>query len=156
MLSGANKARKRGRFKPIRRRVAIDIPSEPEIPPLVDCDAPPGAGNATATYMYTMAGGGTTELPIPEFVPNVIGAKKEMAELLWSGDYKALFRIEQAALEEEAGLMTGAQALKDLCKKSSYAQRGKGTDKTELENERAMAMAAAAMRQANQQKHSFS
>eukprot|EP00966_Prymnesium_polylepis_P313035 7233338-Prymnesium_polylepis.1 len=43
MLGAAQKARKRGRFRPIRRRITIDIPSEPEMPPLVDSDDPHAA-----------------------------------------------------------------------------------------------------------------
>eukprot|EP00966_Prymnesium_polylepis_P227591 5267025-Prymnesium_polylepis.1 len=50
--------------------------------------------------------------------------------------------------------MSAAHTLKALGKKSTYAKRGKGCDK--IENGRAMSMAAAAMRQANQQKHSLS
>ena len=53
MLSAAHKARKRGRFRPIRRRIAIDIASEPEMPPVVHHDDPPETGCPTATYCYS-------------------------------------------------------------------------------------------------------
>ena len=102
------------------------------------------------------------ELPVPEFPrPAMIGSLYDMAPLLWSSDYSILFNLEQYQLEEDAGLMTAAQQLKAGAVPSTYAQRGgdgkrKCKETGEKETQQAMVMAASALRQANQCRHSFS
>ena len=154
MLSGANKARKRGRFRPIRRRVDVQIPSRACFDGLEDVGE---VCEGTATYTYTTTGVSEEQLPIMMGKANVLGSLKQMVPLLWRGDYSELFKLEQLALEEEAGLMTAAHALKAQPKQSTYEKRyKKKPEKEEIENDRARSMGAAAMRQANQQLHAFS
>ena len=154
MLSGANKARKRGRLRPIRRRVDVQIPSRACFDGLEDVGE---VCEGTATYTYTTTGVSEEQLPIMMGKANVLGSLKQMVPLLWRGDYSELFKLEQLALEEEAGLMTAALALKAQPKQSTYEKRyKKKPEKEEIENDRARSMGAAAMRQANQQLHAFS
>jgi hypothetical protein len=132
------------------RRPKTTVPSLPVHTPSPDLE------NVSAVY----ADG--EELPVPEFPrPAMIGSLYDMAPLLWSSDYSILFNLEQYQLEEDAGLMTAAQQLKAGAVPSTYAQRGgdgkrKCKETGEKETQQAMVMAASALRQANQCRHSFS
>jgi len=135
--------RKRKPFR-ARKRAAVKPRETPAI------YEPIGLG---ATYAYGLGESEEAELQIPK----TVGKLKELASLVWSSDYALLFQLEQAALEGENHLMTGATLLKQMAEPSTYAKRGlQRVDRAAQQNARAMDMAAAAMRQANQQKHCFS
>ena len=100
-------------------------------------------------------------LPAPgdEIQPAVIGTLMQVAPLLWDTDYMARFEEEADQLERRWGLMTAAKELKAKAPESSYAARGliQNEERHELDEWfRELEMASAAMRQANQQLHSFS
>ena len=93
-----------------------------------------------------------------ESQPAVIGTLKQVAPLLWDDNYMARFEEEADQLERRWGLMTAAKELKAKAPESSYAARGL------IQNEenhsvdewfRELQMANAAVRQANQQLHTF-
>ena len=91
--------------------------------------------------------------------PAVIGKLMQVAPLLWSTDYMARFEEEADQLERRWGLMTAAKELKAKAPESSYAARGliQNEERHSLDEWfRELEMASAAMRQANQQLHSFS
>ena len=93
--------------------------------------------------------------------PKMIGTLKMLAPLIWSPNYAELFELEQLELEASGGLMSAAIELKEHAEKSSYQQRPWAQVKSaetmaQEESKRAMKIAAATMRQANQQRHTFS
>ena len=93
--------------------------------------------------------------------PVLLGTMERLAPLVWENDFDLLFKLEQLALEQNYGLMTGAFMLKSLAGKSTYAerpdkQRLSDEARMKLDGERSFSMAVQALRQANQQRHSFS
>ena len=91
----------------------------------------------------------------------MIGTLKMLAPLIWSSNYADIFKLEQLELESHGGLMSGANELKERVEKSSYQQRPWAQLKSaetmeEEELRRSMKVVAAALRQGNQQRHTFS
>ena len=123
----------------------------------------PVAENENASYGYEFEATDDCEASceLPRLTLKLIGTLKELAPLIWSANYKALFDLERQALEENSGLMTAAMELKERAEKSTYRQRPcqqvKSAEEYEEEDpRRAMKMAAASLRQGNQLRHSFS
>lgn len=137
----------------MKRRVHV-VPSPPA------CEKP-----ASTTYEYEFESTGTAELKScePEAArPQVVGTMKAMARLIWETDYETLFQLEQLALEQSHGLMTGAMLLKSLAGISTYRERKLDLKRrgeqavAKDQSDAAMDLAVRAFRQANQQRHSFS
>ena len=93
-------------------------------------------------------------MPVPEV--KLLGSLADMAPLLWRGDYGALYRLEEEALESSGGLISKADELRLAAPASTWQQRGLAKHRPALERERVRRVAAAALRQGNQMQHSFS
>lgn len=139
-------SRKKGSWRARKRRVKVSTPP---------CEEPT---ECVSTYEYAFVDGAENDsLVVREpSVPKMLGSLKEMARLVWEDDYTTLFKLEQMALESEHGLMSAAKLFKECCKKSAYQLRYQEDTCTKQDDARAMSFAAVAMRQANQQSHSFS
>lgn len=114
-----------------------------------------------ATYEYSFMTGATTTTTVDRRSVSMLGTIKELAPMLWSGDYATLFEQERQELEAKCGLMTAGSLLKGLVKPSQYKRKGRGSNKSKAkrqhqeETDKGM-MASAAWRQANQRNCTFS
>ena len=89
----------------------------------------------------------------------VVGTLMQIAPRLWVNDYKAEFAKEAEFLESKWQLVTAAKELKSSAPESSYSARGLLRDEESRAHDefmRELRMASAALRQANQQWHTFS
>jgi hypothetical protein len=116
---------------------------------------------ATYEYEFEATEARAASCELDRLSPKMIGTLKLLAPLVWSTNYAALFKLEQEELEAEYGLMSGVMEMKEHVEKSSYQQRPWAQVKSaetyeEEESRRAMKIAAAAVRQGNQQRHTFS
>ena len=97
-------------------------------------------------------------LDLASIEPACVGQLREVAPLIWSSDWSYLVATEHKQLEDRYGLISSAETHKGLAPLSTYRQRGlerrpaKSAERAEVQAGR---MASAALRQHNQQKHTF-
>ena len=152
----ARLSRAMGKHDPSRKRKTFRVPKRRAKVSETPCNE---QGLFSATYNYAFKDE-TVEVTPEVMRPVLIGTLKEMASLVWESDYRALFKLEQLALEDEK-LMTGAMLLKAMPKISTYKAQGRSSKvdaskRAERDDMNAMSMAVKALRQANQQRHGFS
>lgn len=144
-------ARKKKSFRVTKRRKSVAPSPQAGMKP------------ATTTYNYEFPSSESVELHESQTesqLPLVIGSMNSLAPLVWQDDYALLFKLEQLALEANYGLMTATHLVKSLAGISTYAARGLSrkseSEKADLQGDQQLSIAVQAMRQANQQRHSFS
>ena len=116
--------------------------------------AEPDAASEDAPNIVTLA-----ELKEPSQLPITVGTLDEIAPELWSTDYKTMLELEGLTLAAINGLTEGARDMKARAPVSTYKSRMLRRDMVkaaEREDAQVLTFASMSLRQANQQRHTFS
>jgi hypothetical protein len=144
--------RKYGKPKAFRAVRRVSVHPQEQVPS-------PEPLESTFSYDFT-SGCATTSVSDPRST-SMLASIKELAPLLWSNDYKDLFKREQAELEKLSSAMTAADLMNKMFKPSTYVRRNLASEKNLKKREERITYAQSvtasnAYRQANQQNHTFS